>query len=320
MSRIQLAPGKWSGKRFQAWFDKLEDTLWKEAAAVGLLEHSTLVGTAREFLVKRVLKSILPPAVHIGSGRVFDGEGNSSKQVDIILYDSRLPVFEIDDGIGEYPIEGVLATIEVKSTLTINELKCALSNCTSVLRLAPGIPSGQPFSDKTRDLVERSGKAPHDAFLTVGFQFLPASYIFAFNSRMRMKSLSSNVERWWNANDKPELLVPLLPRVVVAGETVALLNDGFIRFTPPEEVRANLTKKYGNDARQLMVVWDTKRRFGWFALHLLHTVCARIGADNAVLGLGRKIDHYLQSTAEAYFQEHLADSRCWSIPWVPKTV
>src|SRR5205823_4640495 len=101
-------------KRIQTWFDRLETTLETEAKQAGLLEHSTMVGSAREFLVKRVLRSILPPLLHIGSGKIIDATGRSSNQVDIILYDSRFPVFEIESGVGLYPIEGVLGTIEVK--------------------------------------------------------------------------------------------------------------------------------------------------------------------------------------------------------------
>jgi len=102
----------------QQWFDHFEITLSHEAKQAGLLEHSSLVGSAREFIVKRVLQSILPPIVHIGSGKVLDFHGKRSRQIDIIVFDSRFPVFEIQSGIGIYPLEGVIATIEVKSTLT----------------------------------------------------------------------------------------------------------------------------------------------------------------------------------------------------------
>ena len=86
----------------QQWFDHFEITLGHEAKQAGLLEHSSLVGSAREFIVKRVLQSILPPIVHIGSGKVFDFHGKRSRQIDIIVFDSRFPVFEIQSGIGIY--------------------------------------------------------------------------------------------------------------------------------------------------------------------------------------------------------------------------
>ncbi len=109
----------------QKWFDKREAVLSQEAELAGLLEHSTMIGTAREFMVKRVLKSIMPPSIHVGTGKVIDYQDNVSRQQDIVLFDHRFPLFEIDSGVGMYPLEGVIATIEVKSTLTHKEaLQC----------------------------------------------------------------------------------------------------------------------------------------------------------------------------------------------------
>lgn len=76
----------------------------------GLLDHAPTIGPVREFLVRRVLKTILPTSVHIGSGKVIDHQGKSSKQIDIIIYDPRFPMMNLDGG-GLYFVEGVLATI-----------------------------------------------------------------------------------------------------------------------------------------------------------------------------------------------------------------
>jgi len=45
----------------QEWFDHFEITLGHEAEQAGLLEHSSLVGSAREFIVKRVRSIHLAP-------------------------------------------------------------------------------------------------------------------------------------------------------------------------------------------------------------------------------------------------------------------
>src|SRR4051812_3873010 len=99
------------------WFDRLETVLHTEAELAGLFEHGSLTGAAREFFVRRVLRSVLPPIVHVGSGPVVDRHGKSPRQIDVILYDSRCPLLEIEPGVGLYFVEGVLGTVEVKSTL-----------------------------------------------------------------------------------------------------------------------------------------------------------------------------------------------------------
>jgi len=68
------------------WFDRLETVLEAESRLSGLLAHGTTIGTAREFVVTRILRTILPPAVHIGNGKVIDANGKYSKQIDIIVY------------------------------------------------------------------------------------------------------------------------------------------------------------------------------------------------------------------------------------------
>jgi hypothetical protein len=140
--------------RSQQWFDHFEIALAHEAEQAGLLEHSSMVGSAREFLIKRVLKSILPSIIHFGTGKVIDSAGNTSRQMDIILFDPRFPKFEIESGIGMYPLEGIIATIEVKSTLTVKSLREALENTWSLIQLTPGLEDPSPFGLRIKKLME----------------------------------------------------------------------------------------------------------------------------------------------------------------------
>ena len=52
------------------WLDGLETMLEAESKLSGLLAHGSTVGQAREFVVTRILKTILPASVHIGTGKV----------------------------------------------------------------------------------------------------------------------------------------------------------------------------------------------------------------------------------------------------------
>jgi len=92
-----------------------------------------------------------------------------------------------------------------------------------------------------------------------------------------------------------------------------LLDDGHVRLDPGDEMWASWRQKSGPTVRCLMSFWDTKRRFGLLACHILHSVWARIGPSHGATGLQYGIDQY--SPAEAYFkadmQGNLATHLCW---------
>lgn len=149
------------------WFDELEKVLAAEARLAGLLEHGTMTGSAREFFVQRVLRSVLPPALHIGTGRVISASGETSKQIDVVIYDPQFPLMEAQPGQGLYLREGTMAAIEVKSELNRERTEEALENC-----LSTGL--GQ-------------------------------TYIFGFTGDATAATVSSRVEQWWQGRNRPLL-------------------------------------------------------------------------------------------------------------------
>jgi len=300
----------------QNWFDQCEINLVHEADQVGLLEHSVLVGAAREFIVKRVLKTILPPIVYIGSGKVFDAKGKKSRQIDIIIYDSRFPVFEIEAGIGIYPLEGVIATIEVKSRITNKSLHEALENSMSLIQLTPGLEDQSPWETRIKDLIKK-GTPPKDALQQVCFEFIPATYIYAFNTKLRKKALANSINNWFNLRQNPAVgndgLCAVLPRVIVAGCSVGLLHDGYFKIDPGEPIVSDWIKENGSEPRYKMSFWDTNRRFGWLMIHLIHTVCSRVGLKHALSGAKYGIDHYLN--IDDYFENDMGGKSAWHNLW-----
>lgn len=88
------------------------------------LPHQGEKGSIRERRVADFLKSILPKRYGVGSGHIINKQGNTSGQIDIIIYDAldgiRLP---IDEYYSLFPYECVYASIEVKSTLTASSGK-----------------------------------------------------------------------------------------------------------------------------------------------------------------------------------------------------
>ncbi len=87
------------------------------------LNHRVTKGQLREIFVSDILKSFLTNQFSIGSGIIINQKGEQSNQNDIIIYDNRImPPFLNKFNIGIYPAESVVATIEVKSNLTKQEL------------------------------------------------------------------------------------------------------------------------------------------------------------------------------------------------------
>lgn len=75
-------------------------------------------GAFREFFVTQLIRPFMPPHFGIGSGIVMDYYERQSRQSDVIIYDRRLlpPILLAGDR-GIFPIDSVLAVIEVKSCL-----------------------------------------------------------------------------------------------------------------------------------------------------------------------------------------------------------
>lgn len=82
------------------------------------LKHKSTKGQLRELFVSNVLNFFIPKQCGIGTGIIINQNGDQSNQTDIIIYDERIiPPFIKERSIGVYPVESVLATIEVKSVL-----------------------------------------------------------------------------------------------------------------------------------------------------------------------------------------------------------
>ena len=97
-----------------------------------------LIGDAMEQPVKDRLEQILPQGIAVGSGCVIDSKGNSSRQIDIILYERDIcPVFCINNSpeTTYYPCEGVIAVGEVKSTIGKAKLEDSFNKIKSVKSL-----------------------------------------------------------------------------------------------------------------------------------------------------------------------------------------
>ncbi len=113
----------------------------KVAANTG---HSLHKGTPREIFIREFLESHLAETVAIGTGEVIDSESmpnppptRQRNQYDIIIYKKNYPKLAIGGGISAFLCESVVATIEVKSTLTKDELQSSARAARAAKLLKP---------------------------------------------------------------------------------------------------------------------------------------------------------------------------------------
>ena len=97
----------------------------------------TLVGGAIEQATRNAFKRLLSHGLEIGSGCVIDSYGRTSRQMDIVIYESLAPVFCINDHpeTTYYPYEGLVSVGEIKSKVGVKELEDALAKTDSIKSL-----------------------------------------------------------------------------------------------------------------------------------------------------------------------------------------
>lgn len=81
-------------------------------------------GAFREFFVASLLRPLIPSHFGVGSGVVVSAYGQQSRQTDLIIYDHRgVPPILLAGERGIFPIDSVLAVVEVKSTLVASHYR-----------------------------------------------------------------------------------------------------------------------------------------------------------------------------------------------------
>lgn len=119
----------------------ISDLAQELVSQFGQGSHATtpgLKGSSREVPVRNKLERLLPPSVAVGSGCIIDSYGNTSSQIDIVLYEKNIcPSFCVNDDPSStyYPCEGVIAVGEIKSTAGSKEISDAFNKIRSVKKL-----------------------------------------------------------------------------------------------------------------------------------------------------------------------------------------
>ncbi len=117
------------------YFKAYYDTLWAKYEQGRLLKSPSDKGRFREIVVSEFFEKILPPRFRVEcGGEIIDSYGSRSRQIDVLIVRDDAPRIPMSYGM-VYLVEGVFATIEVKSVLDGESLNDALENMKSVSKL-----------------------------------------------------------------------------------------------------------------------------------------------------------------------------------------
>lgn len=103
-----------------------------------IIRHNATSGTVAEETLRTFLQTRLPSSLGVTQGQVIDSYGNISLQSDVIIYDAkRTPhIFHSPEGgTSVVPAEGVVAVIEVKSSISKADFPGIVKNMQQVKRL-----------------------------------------------------------------------------------------------------------------------------------------------------------------------------------------
>ena len=193
-------------KTLDKHFESIRKTLLEKFNTSKIIKHPGTVGSVRELFIREFLQSHLPDNLRITSGIIFDSKGNSSKQQDLVLYRANFPKIGMSKADLLF-VEGVLATIEVKSNLTVSNIGTVLENILSVKNLQKSILGSTGIG------------VTHNFPLT---KIL--SVVFAYNGSELNQIEKEIGERWINSWD--EDIDKLPDMVIVLNRGILIRNSG----------------------------------------------------------------------------------------------
>ena len=115
-----------------------EESLIAQAKIPGISGHSLHKGTPREVFIKEFLAEHMPLDFAIGSGEIIDcctESGGKRNQIDIVIFKRSFPRVHFGGEINAFMRESVIATIEVKSDLTYEELEKSIQSASNVKKM-----------------------------------------------------------------------------------------------------------------------------------------------------------------------------------------
>jgi hypothetical protein len=219
-----IAPIIQGGTLFNDHFSYVEQLLLSRSKVQKTSGHNLHKGTPREAFIADFISGHIGAGIGIGTGEVIDAHSRSGanrNQIDIILYDERIPRFDIGSDIRLFPVEGVKATIEVKSILQKKDLHQACRAAEHIAALSPQWSKG-----KNQPRVPRRFLVAYSSAVTLDtiFDWFVAYYKAAELPRVGMKSVG--LRETVGAGD--EAILPMMRSSTLDG--IFVFGEGAILF------------------------------------------------------------------------------------------
>lgn len=179
--------------------------------------HSLHKGTPREAFIRIFLQNHLSELIGFGTGEIIDCNSlpqQPRNQIDIVLYKKNYPKIDFGGNVNGFFSESVVATIEVKSTLTEQDLINAFNSIRNTKRLQRNIVTSF-----------QTGYQPPGIFSCIVAYDGPAnlSTIHGWISRYIQSNSIQMPSMTPNQNSRLNVESPLADLIVVLGK-------GFVQF------------------------------------------------------------------------------------------
>jgi hypothetical protein len=112
----------------RAHFNAVERALLAMGDIAGNAGHNLNIGTPREWLLRSFLSQHLPTTLALGAGEVISADSTPTdqrNQIDLVIYGRDHPKLDYGGGISAFLIEGVRATVEIKSVASYEAFRVA---------------------------------------------------------------------------------------------------------------------------------------------------------------------------------------------------
>lgn len=197
--------------------DAIEKTLVTQSGIQNITGHTLHKGTPREIFIKEFLENHLPRIVSIGTGEIIDANsrpGQQRNQYDIVIYKNSYPKLDFGGGISGFLIESVVATIEVKSTLTEEDLKQSIKAARNCKQLQPNTVS---------------------SFHTGHIPPKPINFLIAYNGPASMDTVYGWIPKIYQSEGITSPNLPIEPKQRIqqaspAIDGVFVLEKGFLYY------------------------------------------------------------------------------------------
>jgi hypothetical protein len=148
LDRTHKSPMKTNLKRL---FEAQQTQMLASGGIAANINHPGVSGDVKEIHWQRILDSYLPKRYQVEKAIVVDVQGETSDQIDIVIFDRQYTPFLLNvDGAKYVPAEGVYAVFEVKPDISLKTIDYAGDKVASVRCLTrtsvPYIHTGRKVS------------------------------------------------------------------------------------------------------------------------------------------------------------------------------